>query len=183
MLFESSALFPILGIHILAGLVCVVTGIASMVSAKRAGLHPRCGTIYHWGLACPRHLGRSFGGGALDGRPPAVSPGVRFPRCVISGTHGSKTKLAALDRHTHHFYGLLLHCYAYGLLRRGRRELTRSELVAPLNLLVLARPDRNAFHGSRTRPPPAEISAWGSKVLKALYTFVIRCMMRKEQQP
>ncbi len=51
MLFESSALFPILGIHILAGLVCVVTGIASMVSAKRAGLHPRCGTIYHWGLA------------------------------------------------------------------------------------------------------------------------------------
>jgi hypothetical protein len=23
----------------------------SMVSGKRAGLHPRCGTIYHWGLA------------------------------------------------------------------------------------------------------------------------------------
>ena len=28
-----------------------VTGIMSMVSKKRAGLHPRCGTIYHWGLA------------------------------------------------------------------------------------------------------------------------------------
>lgn len=50
MLFKSSAFFPILGVHILAGLVCVVTGIASMVSEKRAGLHPRCGTIYHWGL-------------------------------------------------------------------------------------------------------------------------------------
>src|SRR5580704_2287543 len=51
MLFESSAFFPILGVHILAGLICLVTGIMSMVSEKRAGLHPRCGTIYHWGLA------------------------------------------------------------------------------------------------------------------------------------
>ncbi len=51
MLFESSAFFPILGVHILAGLVCIVTGIISMVSRKRAGLHPRCGTIYHSGLA------------------------------------------------------------------------------------------------------------------------------------
>jgi hypothetical protein len=51
MLFESSTFFPILGVHILASLVCVVTGIVSMVSGKRAGLHPICGTIYHWGLA------------------------------------------------------------------------------------------------------------------------------------
>jgi hypothetical protein len=51
MLFKSSAFFPILGVHILAGLICVVTGIVSMVSEKRAGLHPRCGTIYHWSLA------------------------------------------------------------------------------------------------------------------------------------
>jgi uncharacterized membrane protein SirB2 len=51
MLFESSASFPILGVHILAGLVCVVSGIVSMVSERRAGLHPRCGTIYHWSLA------------------------------------------------------------------------------------------------------------------------------------
>ena len=51
MLFESSAFFPILGVHILAGLVCVVTGIVTIASRKRAGLHPICGTIYHWGLA------------------------------------------------------------------------------------------------------------------------------------
>jgi len=47
MLFESSAFFPILGIHILSGLVCGVTGIVTISSKKRAGLHPRCGTIYH----------------------------------------------------------------------------------------------------------------------------------------
>lgn|SRR5579863_1856588 len=51
MLLKSSAFFPILGVHILAGLVCVVTGIVAIASGKRAGLHPICGTIYHWSLA------------------------------------------------------------------------------------------------------------------------------------
>jgi hypothetical protein len=51
MLFKSSAPFPILGIHILAGLVCVITGTVTIASEKQAGLHPICGTIYHWGLA------------------------------------------------------------------------------------------------------------------------------------
>jgi hypothetical protein len=51
MLFKSSAFFPMLGVHILAGLVCVVTGIVAIASGKRAGLHPICGTIYHWSLA------------------------------------------------------------------------------------------------------------------------------------
>jgi len=51
MLFKSSAFFPILGVHILAGLVCVVTGIVAISSGKRAGMHPICGTIYHWSLA------------------------------------------------------------------------------------------------------------------------------------
>jgi hypothetical protein len=51
MLVKSSAFFPILGLHILAGLVCLVTGIVTIASAKRAGLHPICGTIYHRSLA------------------------------------------------------------------------------------------------------------------------------------
>ena len=51
MLFKSPAFFPMLGIHILAGLVCIVTGIVTMASEKRAGLHPTYGTIYHWSLA------------------------------------------------------------------------------------------------------------------------------------
>ena len=51
MLFKSSALVPTLGVHILAGLVCVVAGMVTIASEKRAGLHPICGTIYHWGLA------------------------------------------------------------------------------------------------------------------------------------
>jgi hypothetical protein len=51
MLFKSSAFFPIVGAHILAGLICVVTGIGTAATEKRAGLHPVFGTIYHWSLA------------------------------------------------------------------------------------------------------------------------------------
>jgi len=41
----------VIGLHILLGLVCTVTGVVAMLSEKRAGRHPRYGTIYYWGLA------------------------------------------------------------------------------------------------------------------------------------
>jgi hypothetical protein len=40
----------VLGFHVLAALAAVVTGIVAMLSAKRAGRHPRFGTLYHWCL-------------------------------------------------------------------------------------------------------------------------------------
>jgi hypothetical protein len=41
----------VVGIHVLLGLACVVTGAIAMLSAKRRGRHPRNGTIYFWCLA------------------------------------------------------------------------------------------------------------------------------------
>jgi peptidoglycan/LPS O-acetylase OafA/YrhL len=41
----------VVGIHILLGLACVVTGAIAMLSKKRAGRHPQNGTIYFWCLA------------------------------------------------------------------------------------------------------------------------------------
>ena len=41
----------VVGVHILLGLACVVTGAIAMLSGKRAGRHPRSGTIYFWCLA------------------------------------------------------------------------------------------------------------------------------------
>src|SRR5258707_9792757 len=38
------------GVHILLGLTCTVAGIIAMLSQKRAGRHPRYGTIYFWCL-------------------------------------------------------------------------------------------------------------------------------------
>jgi hypothetical protein len=41
----------VVGVHVLLGLTCVVTGAIAMLSPKRAGRHPRYGTIYFWCLA------------------------------------------------------------------------------------------------------------------------------------
>jgi hypothetical protein len=41
----------VVGVHILLGLACLVSGAIAMLSAKRASRHPRCGTIYFWCVA------------------------------------------------------------------------------------------------------------------------------------
>ena len=41
----------VVGIHILLGLACTITGAIAMLSRKRAGRHPRYGRIYFWCLA------------------------------------------------------------------------------------------------------------------------------------
>ena len=40
----------VVAVHILLGLSCTITGIIAMLSQKRAGRHPRYGTIYFWCL-------------------------------------------------------------------------------------------------------------------------------------
>jgi hypothetical protein len=47
----SPIFLTIVGVHILLGLACVVTGAIAMLSPKRAGRHPLYGTIYFWCLA------------------------------------------------------------------------------------------------------------------------------------
>ena len=48
---SSSPLFlSILAVHVAAGLVCVIAGAVAMLSAKRAGRHPRAGSVYFWSL-------------------------------------------------------------------------------------------------------------------------------------
>jgi hypothetical protein len=44
------AFLTVVGIHILLGLACVVTGAIAMLSQKRPGRHPQYGTIYFWCL-------------------------------------------------------------------------------------------------------------------------------------
>jgi hypothetical protein len=41
----------VVGVHVLLGLACTITGAIAMLSQKRAGRHPRYGTIYFWCLA------------------------------------------------------------------------------------------------------------------------------------
>ena len=39
-----------IGVHVLLGLICTITGLIAMLSAKRLGRHPRFGSIYYWCL-------------------------------------------------------------------------------------------------------------------------------------
>src|SRR5262245_14496901 len=48
---DSPIFLAALGVHVLAGLTCVVLGIVAMLSRKRPGRHPRFGTIYYWLLS------------------------------------------------------------------------------------------------------------------------------------
>lgn len=47
----NPAFLTFVGVHVLLGVACVVTGAVAMLSRKRAGRHPRYGTIYFWCLA------------------------------------------------------------------------------------------------------------------------------------
>ena len=46
----SPVFLAVVGLHVAVGLVCVVAGAIAMLSPKRAGRHPTCGTIYYWSL-------------------------------------------------------------------------------------------------------------------------------------
>jgi hypothetical protein len=47
----STAFHLLLAVHIAAGLTCVVTGAVAALSPKRAGRHPRLGTLYYRSLS------------------------------------------------------------------------------------------------------------------------------------
>lgn len=47
----SPIFLAIVGLHILLGLACVLTGAVAMLSSKRPGRHPNFGTIYFWCLS------------------------------------------------------------------------------------------------------------------------------------
>jgi hypothetical protein len=48
---SSSPIFlSIVAVHVAAGLVCAIAGIAAMWSPKRAGRHPAAGALYYWSL-------------------------------------------------------------------------------------------------------------------------------------
>ena len=47
---DAPLFLAVLVIHVAAGISCVITGAVAMLSPKRAGRHPRLGTLYYCGL-------------------------------------------------------------------------------------------------------------------------------------
>jgi hypothetical protein len=48
---NNPVFLAIVGVHVLLGLACTITGIVAMLSAKRPGRHPLFGSIYFWCLS------------------------------------------------------------------------------------------------------------------------------------
>jgi hypothetical protein len=48
---SDPAFLVVVGVHVLLGLTCTITGIIAMLSAKRRGRHPSFGSIYFWCLS------------------------------------------------------------------------------------------------------------------------------------
>jgi uncharacterized membrane protein len=46
----SPVFLTVVGIHVLLGIACVITGFMAMLSPKRRGRHPQFGTMYYWCL-------------------------------------------------------------------------------------------------------------------------------------
>jgi uncharacterized membrane protein len=47
----SRVFLTVVGIHVLLGIGCLITGFMAMLSEKRRGRHPQLGTIYYWCLS------------------------------------------------------------------------------------------------------------------------------------
>lgn len=47
---SSPVFLTLVGIHVAAGIVCVIAGAVAMLSPKRPGRHPVAGSVYYWGL-------------------------------------------------------------------------------------------------------------------------------------
>jgi hypothetical protein len=48
--FDSPIFLVVLAVHVLAGIICVITGIVAMLSRKAPGRHPRFGAAYYRSL-------------------------------------------------------------------------------------------------------------------------------------
>ena len=47
---DAPFFLAVVGLHVSIALVCIVSGAIAMLSEKRAGRHPKAGTVYHWFL-------------------------------------------------------------------------------------------------------------------------------------
>ena len=47
---SSPVFLALVGVHVAAGIVCVIAGVVAMLSPKRPGRHPVAGSVYYWGL-------------------------------------------------------------------------------------------------------------------------------------
>lgn len=112
----------VVGVHVLLGLVCAITGLIAMLSEKRRGSHPSFGSIYFW---CLRGVFVTT----------AAVAAVRWAEDYdlfgswsagfcgrMHGSHGAPPALEQLGQATYRRYGVIIRSAADGLLCGQRKE-------------------------------------------------------------
>jgi hypothetical protein len=133
------------GIHILLGLGCVVTGAVAMLSPKRAGRHPRYGTIYFWCLA----------GIFVTASGMAVARWAEDYHLFILGTLSFVSAYCGREARRQrwrnwarsHITGMGTSTFCSGCLLRGQRQaIADLERPTPFHLLAIANRRRRPAH-------------------------------------
>lgn len=122
----------VVGVHVLLGLACTITGAIAMLSTKRIGRHPLFGSIYYWcisgvfvtasALATVRWAEDYHRNARLCGR--------------IPGAHGASQALEQLGEAAHHRDGVVIRAAVDRLLCRQREELAPLERTSSDRLVA-----------------------------------------------
>ena len=108
----SPVLLMVVGIHVLLGIACVITGLIAMLSEKRPGPHPKFGTIYFWFLSAVFATATFLSVMRWTGLPPVHSRSAFF-HCSVFWADGASARLHQV---AHYGHGPLIHPAADGFL-------------------------------------------------------------------
>ena len=157
---SSSPLFlSIVGIHVVAGTICVVAGIMAMLATKRPGRHQLAGSAYFWSLMVV----------FLSMITPSIMRwpddnhllvlGVLSFGAAVIGREARRREIASPSRH---WNVRRLHRLTHGLLRRQRPTLACVAPPSAVGVLKSPEPGRVPFidSGVIASPPSCQDGAW-----------------------
>lgn len=157
---KSPFFLTVLAFHVLAALVCVVTGIVAMLSTKAAGRHPRFGTNYYWCLSVVFVTA-------------TILAAMRWSEDAYlfflgaASFFGATLARAARRTDTHHRDGIVLHIDVDRLLFGQRQELAGMEGPPQRDVLAGSRRSWSAPHRARAASIPPVCCRELMRTLKA----------------
>jgi hypothetical protein len=98
---DAPLFLAFIGLHVAAGLVCVIAGVIAMLSRKQDGHHPQAGMIYYRALAVVFMTMTVLSISRLGGRLSPVRVGRLVVRCRDDWTNGEEKALARLGANSY----------------------------------------------------------------------------------
>jgi hypothetical protein len=133
---SSPVFLTIVAVHVIAGIVCTLAGVAAMLAPKRSGRHPYAGTVYFLepSGSFPFH-GRSISS-PLAGQQSPLHFGRRIFWRRHSWTNCEASALAWVVDHSRDRHGAFVRRPAYSVLCRQRAAPSHLALIAAFGTLA-----------------------------------------------